>query len=66
MADLNLQEIHDTMIAVAYEAGRMILEANPTDISTGTKLNCKCRPSPVAAPLKPRHLLHCPSTSRWA
>ena len=42
MADLNLQEIHDTMIAVAYEAGRMIMEANPTDISTGTKLNCKC------------------------
>ena len=42
MTDLNLQEIHDTMIAVAYEAGRMIMVANPTDISTGTKLNCKC------------------------
>ena len=42
MADLNLQEIHDTMVAVAHEAGRMIMAANPTDINTGTKLNCKC------------------------
>ncbi|KAI1402141.1 inositol monophosphatase [Hypoxylon fuscum] len=39
MADLNLQEIHDTLISVAHEAGRMILSANPTDISTGIKLN---------------------------
>lgn len=40
-ADLDLQEIHDTMISVAREAGRMILEANPSDIDQGTKLNCK-------------------------
>ncbi|CAJ2513590.1 Uu.00g017090.m01.CDS01 [Anthostomella pinea] len=39
MADLNLQEIHDTLISVAHEAGRMMLAANPTDIDTGTKLN---------------------------
>ncbi|KAI1210876.1 inositol monophosphatase [Annulohypoxylon truncatum] len=39
MADLNLQEIQDTLISVAREAGRMILSANPTDIATGTKLN---------------------------
>ncbi|RYP17868.1 hypothetical protein DL765_004266 [Monosporascus sp. GIB2] len=39
MTDLNLQEIHDTMISVAHEAGRMILGANPTDMATGTKLN---------------------------
>ncbi|KAI2624240.1 inositol monophosphatase [Hypoxylon sp. NC1633] len=39
MADINLQEIHDTLISVAHEAGRMILSANPTDIATGTKLN---------------------------
>ncbi|KAI1377787.1 inositol monophosphatase [Hypoxylon crocopeplum] len=39
MADLNLQEIHNTLISVAHEAGRMILSANPSDISTGTKLN---------------------------
>ncbi|OTA93027.1 hypothetical protein M434DRAFT_396035 [Hypoxylon sp. CO27-5] len=39
MADLNLQEIRDTLISVAHEAGRMILSANPTDIATGTKLN---------------------------
>lgn len=40
MADLNLQEIHDTLISVAHEAGRMMLAANPTDIAQGTKLNC--------------------------
>ncbi|KAI1769498.1 inositol monophosphatase [Hypoxylon sp. FL1150] len=39
MVALNLQEIHDTLISVAHEAGRMILSANPTDISQGTKLN---------------------------
>ncbi|KAL7627534.1 hypothetical protein AAE478_001727 [Parahypoxylon ruwenzoriense] len=39
MADLNLQEIHDTLVTVAHEAGRMILSANPTDIEKGTKLN---------------------------
>ncbi|XXG98545.1 hypothetical protein Hte_004870 [Hypoxylon texense] len=39
MTDINLQEIHDTLISVAHEAGRMILSANPTDIATGTKLN---------------------------
>ncbi|KAI0171864.1 inositol monophosphatase [Hypoxylon sp. FL1284] len=39
MADLNLQEIHDKLISIAHEAGRMILSANPTDIATGTKLN---------------------------
>ncbi|KAK8105896.1 myo-inositol-1(or 4)-monophosphatase [Apiospora kogelbergensis] len=39
MADLNLEEIRDTLVTVAYEAGRMILSANPTDIATDTKLN---------------------------
>lgn len=39
MANLNLQEIHDQLVSVAYEAGRMILAANPSDISTDTKLN---------------------------
>ncbi|KAI0022686.1 inositol monophosphatase [Xylariomycetidae sp. FL0641] len=39
MADLNLQEIQDLMVAVAHEAGQMMLSANPTDIDTGTKLN---------------------------
>ncbi|KAK5634538.1 hypothetical protein RRF57_010252 [Xylaria bambusicola] len=37
---LNLQEIHDTLISVAHEAGRMMLQANPTDLDKGTKLNC--------------------------
>lgn len=40
MSDINLQEICDTMVSVAFEAGRMIMAANPSDISTGTKMNC--------------------------
>jgi hypothetical protein len=40
MADLDLQAVHDEMVAIAYEAGRMILAANPADLDTGTKLNC--------------------------
>jgi myo-inositol-1(or 4)-monophosphatase len=40
MADVNLQAVHDELVLVAYEAGRMILSANPADIGTGTKLNC--------------------------
>ncbi|KAK3324694.1 hypothetical protein B0T19DRAFT_236648 [Cercophora scortea] len=39
---INLQEIHDTLVAIAFEAGRMIMAANPSDISTGTKMNCMC------------------------
>ncbi|GAB1316669.1 Inositol monophosphatase 2 [Madurella fahalii] len=39
MADINLQEIHDTLVSIAFEAGRMILAANPNSISTDTKLN---------------------------
>jgi myo-inositol-1(or 4)-monophosphatase len=41
MADLNLQAIHDEMVSVAYDAGAMMLAANPADIDTGTKLNCE-------------------------
>jgi myo-inositol-1(or 4)-monophosphatase len=41
MGDLNLNQIHDLLIAVAHEAGQMMLAANPADIDTGTKLNCK-------------------------
>ncbi|POR33648.1 Inositol monophosphatase 1 [Tolypocladium paradoxum] len=39
MADLDLQAVHDEMVSLAYEAGLMILAANPADIDTGTKLN---------------------------
>ena len=41
MAEINLQEIHDNLLAIAFEAGRMILAANVNSISTGTKLNCE-------------------------
>jgi myo-inositol-1(or 4)-monophosphatase len=40
MADLNLQEIHDLLVDVAHEAGRMMLAATPSYLSSGTKKNC--------------------------
>jgi myo-inositol-1(or 4)-monophosphatase len=40
MANLNLQEIHDVLISVAQEAGRMIMGATPSQLSSGTKKNC--------------------------
>ncbi|KAG6060157.1 hypothetical protein E4U17_004947 [Claviceps sp. LM77 group G4] len=39
MTELNLEAVRDEMVSVAYEAGRMILAANPADLDTGTKLN---------------------------
>ncbi|KAK7408166.1 hypothetical protein QQX98_009695 [Neonectria punicea] len=39
MADLDLKAVHNEMVSVAYEAGVMILAANPADIDTDTKLN---------------------------
>jgi hypothetical protein len=40
MADLDLQAVHDELVSVAYEAGAMILAANPAELDTDTKLNC--------------------------
>lgn len=37
---INLQDIHDTLVLVAFEAGRMIMAANPNDITQDTKMNC--------------------------
>ncbi len=54
MADVDLQAIHDTLVSIAFEAGRMILAANPNDIPTGTKLNCTCSsPGHTTAPPPP-------------
>ncbi|KAG5943626.1 hypothetical protein E4U59_000177 [Claviceps monticola] len=39
MTNLDLEAVRDEMVAVGYEAGRMILAANPADLDTGTKLN---------------------------
>ncbi|KAK4041931.1 hypothetical protein C8A01DRAFT_45009 [Parachaetomium inaequale] len=39
MAAVDLQAVHDTLVSVAFEAGRMILAANPSSISTDTKMN---------------------------
>lgn len=40
MAEVNLQQIHDHLLEISFEAGRMIRAANPNSITTGTKLNC--------------------------
>ncbi|KJR85836.1 myo-inositol-1(or 4)-monophosphatase [Sporothrix schenckii 1099-18] len=39
MADIDLQAVHDTLVSVAFEAGRMILAADPNNIPKGTKKN---------------------------
>lgn len=39
MVEVDLQAIHDELVAIAYEAGKMILAANPADISMGSKIN---------------------------
>ncbi|PTD11212.1 Inositol monophosphatase 2 [Fusarium culmorum] len=39
MTDLNLQAVRDELVSVAYEAGAMILAANPAELDTDTKLN---------------------------
>lgn len=40
MTDIDLQAVHDELVSVAYEAGAMILAANPAELDTDTKLNC--------------------------
>lgn len=45
MADLDLKAVHDEMVSVAYEAGAMILAANPAELDTDTKLNCMNLPT---------------------
>lgn len=41
MADLDLQEIHDFLITIAYKAGEMITAAHPSTGAAGSKKNCK-------------------------
>jgi myo-inositol-1(or 4)-monophosphatase len=43
MADINLQEIHDLLVSIAHEAGRMMLTATPSYLDSGTKKNCELR-----------------------
>lgn len=40
MSSINLLEIHDNLLEIAFEAGRMITSANTNAIQTGTKINC--------------------------
>ncbi|CAK7197424.1 hypothetical protein SEUCBS139899_000071 [Sporothrix eucalyptigena] len=39
MANIDLQAVRDTLVSVAFQAGRMILEADPNNIPQGTKKN---------------------------
>jgi myo-inositol-1(or 4)-monophosphatase len=43
---IDFQAVHDTLVAVAFEAGRMIMAANPNAISTDTKMNGTPLPLP--------------------
>lgn len=38
---IDLDEIHDYLISLAFRAGDIINSALPTDDSTGSKMNCK-------------------------
>ena len=40
MPEINLYEIHDVLVSTAKNAGEMILSANPTTASSGSKKNC--------------------------
>ena len=40
MADLDVNKIRDSMVAVAYEAGKMMLRADVFAADPDTKLNC--------------------------
>ncbi|KAL8372431.1 hypothetical protein RB595_001978 [Gaeumannomyces hyphopodioides] len=39
MSSLNLQHVHDTLVAIAFEAGRMVREAKPQTKTADTKMN---------------------------
>jgi hypothetical protein len=40
MTAINLKGVHDLLVDVAHEAGRMMLAATPSYLSSGTKKNC--------------------------
>ena len=42
MAKPNLQQVHDDLRELAYEAGHMMRAANPSTVTSGSKKNCTC------------------------
>jgi len=40
MAEIDLREIHDSLIAIAKQAGERIVSATPSTDATGSKKNC--------------------------
>ena len=39
MSNVNLQEVHDFLVAIAHQAGDMVRSATPTTTGHGTKKN---------------------------
>lgn len=39
MGDINLQDVHDFMVSIAYKAGDMITSAKPSTTVHGSKKN---------------------------
>jgi hypothetical protein len=44
MAEPNLQEIHDFLIALAKKAGELVIAARPSVANSGRKVSCKSHP----------------------
>lgn len=40
MADIDLRDIHDSLIAIAKQAGERIVSATPSTDAAGSKKNC--------------------------
>lgn len=51
MAEINLREIHDTLVSLAKQAGERIVSATPSTDAAGSKKNCACTLS--THPLQP-------------
>ena len=41
MGNPDLQQIHDFLIELAFRGGQMMLDANPSTQTSGSKKNCK-------------------------
>lgn len=57
MAEINFDEVLQLMLAVAHEAGDMILDANPAHVARDTKANCGCQPAAVPVVVPPVDVL---------
>jgi hypothetical protein len=44
MAEPNLKEVHDVLVALAKEAGDLVITATPSATTSDTKFNCNRNP----------------------